>query len=86
MDGLTYRSNMGDMSAVAGSEWRQKLDIPRIMQDGATGDELWKGSGRIKGVDTERIRPSLIADTKLLTENFLTNMQCRFLHMRQISA
>lgn len=71
VDGLTYRSNMGDMSAVAGSEWRQKLDIPKIMQDGATGKELWRGSGRIKGVDTERILPSLIADTKLLTEDFL---------------
>jgi endo-1,3(4)-beta-glucanase len=71
VDGLTYRSNMGTMSAVAGGEWKQKLDIPKIMQNGATGEELWMGSGKIKAADAPRIRQSLEADTALLTDNFL---------------
>ena len=66
IDGLTYRSNMGTMSAIAGSKWSQKLDIPNIMRNGATGDELWMGSGTIKAGDVPRIRQSLIADAILL--------------------
>ncbi|MDB5758279.1 MAG: hypothetical protein JWM30_1568 [Burkholderia sp.] len=73
VDGLTYRSNMGSMSAIAGSEWKQQLDIPKIMQNGATGEELWMGSGQIKLTDVPRIRQSLIADTALLTDNFLAS-------------
>lgn len=68
IDGLTYRSNMGSMSAIAGSEWKQQLDIPKIMQNGETGESLWMGSGEIKAGDVPRIRESLIADTNLLTE------------------
>jgi hypothetical protein len=71
VDGLTYRSNMGSMSAVSGGEWKQKLDIPRIMQNGATGEELWMGSGKIKPADVPRIKQSLAADTTVLTVDFL---------------
>lgn len=68
VDGLTYRSNMGSMSAIAGSEWKQQLDIPGIMQNGATGEALWMGSGKIKAADVPRVRQSLLADAALLTE------------------
>jgi endoglucanase Acf2 len=71
VDGLTYRSNFGMMSAVAGNEWSQKLTIPDIMRNGASGKQLWMGSGEVKEADKERIRKSLADDTKLLTRDFL---------------
>ena len=71
VDGLTYRSNMGWMSAIAGNEWIQQLEIPKILQNGSTGEELWFGSGKIKAADIARIKQSLNADTTLLTDNFL---------------
>ena len=73
VDGMTARSNFGMMSGIAGSEWKQKLTIPRILRLGATPDEFWMGTGTIKtSDDRERIRASLKADTELLTKNFLT--------------
>lgn len=74
VDGLTYRSNFGMMSAVAGNEWTQKLTIPAIMRNGASGKQLWMGSGDVKKADEDRIRTSLRADTDLLTKHFLA--QC----------
>lgn len=71
VDGLTYRSNFGMMSAVAGNVWSQKLTIPDIMRNGASGKQLWMGSGEVKEADKERIRKSLADDTKLLTRDFL---------------
>jgi endoglucanase Acf2 len=72
VDGLTYRSNFGTMSAVAGSEWTQKLTIPPILRNGATAKDFWKGTGDISdGAAKTRIVASLAADTKLLTENFI---------------
>jgi len=71
VDGLNYCSNFGMMSAVAGNEWVQKLTIPSIMRNGATGKQLWMGSGDIKAADLDRIRKSLRDDTALLTKNFL---------------
>ena len=71
VDGLTYRSNFGMMSAVAGNEWSQKLTIPDIMRNGASGKQLWMGSGDAKEADKERIRTSLRADATLLTTDFL---------------
>ena len=73
VNGMTARSNFGMMSGIAGSEWKQRLAIPRILQLGATGDEFWMGIGTIKtSEDRERIRASLKADTELLTKKFLT--------------
>ena len=71
VDGLNYRSNFGMMSAVAGNEWIQKLTIPEIMRNGASGKQLWMGSGDIKAADVDRIRKSLRDDTTLLTKSFL---------------
>lgn len=71
VDGIAYRSNFGMMSGVAGSEWKQKLSIPRILRLGATGDEFWMGTGTIKTPDDKDILASLKADTELLTVDFL---------------
>jgi endoglucanase Acf2 len=71
-DGITYRSNFGMMSGIAGSEWKQKLIIPSILRNGAPPIEFWMGTGVIKtDEERERIRASLKADTRLLTEDFL---------------
>lgn len=71
IDGLTYRSNFGTMSAVAGDEWTQQLSIPSILRNGAQASQLWMGNGEIKAADLPRIKASLAADTRLLTTDFL---------------
>ncbi|WP_194715138.1 glycosyl hydrolase [Noviherbaspirillum soli] len=71
IDGLTYRSNFGAMSAVAGDEWAQQLGIPGILRNGAEAKQLWMGNGDIKSADLPRVKASLVNDTKLLTTNFL---------------
>lgn len=73
VDGLTYRSNFGSMSAVAGNEWAQQLSIPDILRNGAQAKQLWMGNGDIKADDLARIKTSLAADTKLLTTDFLAS-------------
>jgi endoglucanase Acf2 len=73
VDGIAYRSNFGMMSGIAGSEWKQKLAIPSILRNGAPPSEFWMGTGVIKSKeDRARIKTSLEADTKLLTNDFLT--------------
>lgn len=74
VEGLTYRSNFGTMSAIAGNEWQQKLTIPLILRNGGGSKEFWNGTGEIKKGSPEeiRIRASLIADTKMFTKDFLT--------------
>ena len=73
VDGLTYRSNFGTMSAIAGNEWTQQLSIPSILRNGAKAKQLWMGNGEIKEADLPRIKASLVADTKLLTSDFLSS-------------
>lgn len=73
VDGLTYRSNFGTMSAIAGDEWAQQLSIPEILRNGAEAKQLWMGKGAIKTADLPDIRASLVADTKLLAMDFLAS-------------
>lgn len=73
IDGLTYRSNFGTMSAIAGDEWAQQLSIPDILRNGAEAKQLWMGNGDIKTADLPRVKASLVADTKLLTTDFLAS-------------
>jgi endoglucanase Acf2 len=73
VDGLSYRSNFGMMSAVAGNEWAQTLTIPEILRNGAPGSALWMGAGTIKSTEElQRLLKSLDKDTELFTEQFLT--------------
>ncbi|MDB5842427.1 MAG: hypothetical protein JWQ23_4379 [Herminiimonas sp.] len=67
---LTYRSNFGQMSAVAGSEWTQVMPVPAILQSGASEKQLWFGAREIKQAD----RPALIASLNADTELFKTNI------------
>ncbi|HEX8884522.1 MAG TPA: glycosyl hydrolase [Noviherbaspirillum sp.] len=73
VDGLTYRSNFGTMSAIAGDEWVQQLSIPGILRNGAESKQLWMGNGDIKAADLPRIKASLVDDTRLLTTDFLAS-------------
>jgi hypothetical protein len=63
---LTYRSNFGQMSAMAGAAWVQDIPIPDILQNGATERQLWFGARDIKPADRGLIRASLAADADLL--------------------
>ncbi|MFS0755959.1 glycosyl hydrolase [Noviherbaspirillum sp. 1P10PC] len=73
VDGLTYRSNFGTMSAIAGDEWAQQLSIPGILRNGAEARQLWMGNGDIKAADLPRLKASLADDTRLLTTDFLAS-------------
>ncbi|MBK4737218.1 glycosyl hydrolase [Noviherbaspirillum pedocola] len=70
--GLTYRSNFGSMSAVAGKTWTQVLTIPDILRNGASAKQFWMGMGDVKSdEERQRLLKSLQDDTKLYTADFL---------------
>ena len=66
VDGMSYLSNFGRMSANAGDTWTQKLTIPAILRDSADARALWFGSGAIKDADRETVRKYLIRDAGIL--------------------
>lgn len=63
---LSYPSNFGTMSAVAGASWVQDLSIPDILRAGATERQLWFGAREPKAADRDLLRASLAADADLL--------------------
>jgi endoglucanase Acf2 len=70
--GLSYRSNFGSMSAVAGNTWEQTLTIPDILRNGASPKQFWMGVGEVKSdEEKQRLLKSLQDDTKLFTADFL---------------
>jgi endoglucanase Acf2 len=73
VSGFTYLSNFGSMSAVAGNTWTQKLTIPDILRNGASGEQLWFGASPISNKskeDKDKLRAYLIRDARLLMTGF----------------